>query len=155
MGIEIASTLAELASKSLLSLIRHEFGMRYCFLGTTRAYARGKLAEANEVHEARRRHAYFFVQALQNLRTSHLGQSGLRSFAGEIEDVRTAVMWAFSPAGDTALALSLAAGAAHFLNHANFFQEMRQSAMNRYSSQSSRSWAPKLSRFALRVVPRE
>ena len=153
--IEIASTLAELASKSLLSLIRTEFGTRYCLLGTTRAYARGKLAEANEEHEARRRHAYFFVEALQNLKMSDLDQGLLRNFAGEVEDVRTAVMWAFSPAGDLALALSLATGTIRLLNHANFFQEMRQSAMNRSLSQNSRNWSPKLGRFALRIVPRD
>jgi predicted ATPase/DNA-binding winged helix-turn-helix (wHTH) protein len=154
-GMEIASTLAELASKSLLSLIRTESGRRYRLLDTTRAYAREKLAEANEVHEARRRHAGFFVQALQNLKMNDLDQSLLRNFAGEIEDVRTAVMWAFSPAGDLTLALSLATGTIPLLNHANFFQEMRQSTMNRSLSQGSRSCAPKQSRFALRVVPRE
>ena len=154
-SIKIASTLAGLASKSLLSLNRTEFGTRYCLLGTTRAYAREKLAEANEVNEARRRHACFFVQALQNLKMDDLDQSLLRNFAGKIEDVRTAVMWAFSPAGDLALALSLATGTIPLLIHANFFQEMRQSAMNRSLSQSSGSLASKLGRSALRVVPRE
>ena len=59
-GVEIATILTDLVSKSLLTIDRSETGTRYSLLDTTRNYAREKLAEAGEFDELRRRHASFY-----------------------------------------------------------------------------------------------
>jgi predicted ATPase len=92
-----ASILAELASKSLLSSNQSRLGTQYRLLGTTRDYARDRLAEAGEVHEARCRHAIFFMQALQNLKDGHSAQSLSKILTCEIEDVLAAVIWGLPP----------------------------------------------------------
>ena len=153
-GLEIASVLVGLASKSLLALIRTDQGTRYWLPGTIKAYARSKLSEANEEHAVRRRHAYYYVQSLQNLKLSELGQDQLKSIQGELEDMRAAILWAFSPAGDLSLAVSLAADTIPVLNQANVFQEARQPAMRHCTRQSGGIPAPKPGRVALTVVPR-
>jgi predicted ATPase len=101
--VEIASILAELASRSLLSLNRSKLGTRYRLLDATRSYARDRLAEADEVGETRRRHATFFMQALQNLRDGHLDQSLPKILTSEIEDVLAAVIWGLNPGQDLML----------------------------------------------------
>jgi len=101
--VDTASLLAELASRSLLSLNRSKLGTRYRLLDTTRSYARDRLAEADEVDEARRRHATFFMQALQNLKDGHLDQSLPKILTSEIEDVLAAVIWGFTPEHDLML----------------------------------------------------
>jgi DNA-binding winged helix-turn-helix (wHTH) protein len=101
--VETASLLAELASRSLLSLNRSKFGTRYRLLDTTRSYARDRLAEADEVGEARRRHATFFMQALEDLKDGHIDQSLSKILASEIEDVLAAVIWGFAPEQDLML----------------------------------------------------
>jgi hypothetical protein len=73
--VQTASILAELASRSLLSFNQSKLGTRYRLLDAAKGYARDRLAEANEVGEARRRHATFLMQALQNLKDGHLDQS--------------------------------------------------------------------------------
>jgi DNA-binding winged helix-turn-helix (wHTH) protein len=101
--VETASILAELASRSLLSLDRSKLGTRYRLLDATRSYARDRLAEADEVGEARRRHAAFFLQALQNLKDGHLDQSLSKILTSEIEDVLAAVIWGFTSEHDLML----------------------------------------------------
>ena len=90
---ETASLLAGLASRSLLSLNQSKRGTRYRLLDTTRAYARDRLAEAGEVGEARRRHATFFTQMLQNLKNGHLS----RVLMCEIDDLLAAIILGFAP----------------------------------------------------------
>jgi DNA-binding winged helix-turn-helix (wHTH) protein len=99
--VETASILAELASRSLLSLNQSKLGTRYRLLDTIRAYARDRLAEANEVREARRRHAVFFTQALQNLKDGHFDKSLSKILTSEIDDVLAAVIWDLVPEHDS------------------------------------------------------
>ncbi len=99
--VETASILAELSLRSLLSLNRSNLGTRYRLFDTTRSYARDKLAEADEVREARRRHAIYFVQALQNLKDGRFDQSLSKILTSEIEDVLAAVLWDFTPEHDS------------------------------------------------------
>jgi predicted ATPase len=95
--VDAASILAELASRSLLSLNQSRLGTHYRLFDTARGYARIQLAEANEVDEARRRHANFFMQALQNLKDGHFDQSLPKTLTIEIDDVVAAVIWGFIP----------------------------------------------------------
>jgi DNA-binding winged helix-turn-helix (wHTH) protein len=94
--MEAGSILAELASRSLLSLNQSRFGTRYRLLGATRMFARDMLAEAGEVREARRRHALFFTQAVQNLKAGDLGQSLPKVLTYEMDDVLDGVIYGLS-----------------------------------------------------------
>jgi len=53
--------------------------------------------------EARRRHATFLMQALQNLKDGHLDQSLSKILTSEVEDVLATVIWGFTPEHDLML----------------------------------------------------
>jgi DNA-binding winged helix-turn-helix (wHTH) protein len=91
--VETASILAELVSRSLVSRVQSRLGTRYRLLDTTKGYARDRLAEAGEVGEARRRHAIFFTQRLQNLKDGCLEQNLSMILTCEVEDVLAAIIW--------------------------------------------------------------
>src|SRR5258708_4572754 len=99
--LDTASILAELASRSLVLLGQSKLGTQYRLLDTARSYARDKLTEANEVREAQRRHANFFIHALQNLKNGHFDQSLSKILTGEIDDVLAAVIWGSIPEPDS------------------------------------------------------
>jgi DNA-binding winged helix-turn-helix (wHTH) protein len=101
--VETAPILAELASRSLLSLSESKLGTRYRLFDTTRGYARDRLAEADEVGEARRRHAIFFMRVLQNVNDGYFDQDLPRILTSEIDDVLTAVIWGATPEHDSML----------------------------------------------------
>jgi predicted ATPase len=101
--VETAPILAELASRSLLSLSESKLGTRYRLFDTTRSYARDRLAEADEVGEARRRHAIFFMRVLQNVNDGYFDQDLPRILTSEIDDVLTAVIWGATPEHDSML----------------------------------------------------
>jgi DNA-binding winged helix-turn-helix (wHTH) protein len=95
--VEAAPILAELASRSLLSRNESKLGTRYRLFDTTRGYARDRLAEANQVGEARRRHADFFMRVLQDLKDGYFDQNLPKILMSEIDDVLAAVIWGFIP----------------------------------------------------------
>jgi hypothetical protein len=87
---------------------------RYRVLDTTRAYAIGKLDETGELDLIARRHAAYYLTYLQ--RDEGEAPAGnaaerLAAYALEIDNLRAALDWAFSPAGDRSLAVSLTAAA--------------------------------------------
>jgi DNA-binding winged helix-turn-helix (wHTH) protein len=99
--VETASLLVEFASRSLLSLNQSRLGTRYRLFDTTKSYARDRLAAANEVRDARHRHAIFFVQVLQNLKDGHFNQSLSTILTSEIDDVLAAVVRGFTSEHDS------------------------------------------------------
>jgi DNA-binding winged helix-turn-helix (wHTH) protein len=99
--LDTASILAELASRSLVSLSQSKLGTQYRLLDTARSYARARLTEADEVREARCRHANFFIHALQNLKSGHFDQSLSQILTSEIDDVLAAVIWGSIPESES------------------------------------------------------
>jgi predicted ATPase len=99
--IETVSILAELSSRSLLSLNQSQLGTRYRLIDTTKRYARDKLVEADEAREARHRHSMFFMQVLQNIKDGSFGQSLPTILTAEIDDVLAAVIWGFTSEYDS------------------------------------------------------
>ncbi|MBC9032640.1 helix-turn-helix transcriptional regulator [Sphingomonas sp. JC676] len=85
---------------------------RYRLLDTTRTYAAMKLAEAGEQKLLRRQHAEYYRKLLQK-GTSNTDESTPepRASAADLDDIRTALHWAFGTDGDTALGIDLAIGA--------------------------------------------
>ncbi len=100
---EAVERVTDLIAKSLVTADVGGSVARYRLLETTRGYALEKLAESGELEALARRHAdyyrSFFERAeadWEKMRTA----DWLIACAPEIDNVRTALAWAFGPGGD-------------------------------------------------------
>lgn len=90
---------------------------RWRLLETTRGYALEKLHESGEARRIARRHAEFYCTLFVQFASDGQFQApieDLRRYREEVDNLRAALNWAFSPAGDAALGVELAAAAADF-----------------------------------------
>jgi predicted ATPase/DNA-binding winged helix-turn-helix (wHTH) protein len=109
----VVEGIASLVGKSLLALDASVPSGRWRLLETIRAYAFEKLVESGEAEQVARRHAEFFRGLLASATSAPHSQPGLDDvahYAREIDNVRNALNWAFSPAGDTRIGVELTAG---------------------------------------------
>jgi predicted ATPase/DNA-binding winged helix-turn-helix (wHTH) protein len=114
----VSSTVAEgisnLVAKSLVTL-EGSASDRWRMLETVRAYAFEKLAESGEAEQAARLHAEFFRDlfrpAMDSLPMQFTPEELARN-ARELDNVRAAIDWALSPAGDLSIGLELTAASA-------------------------------------------
>jgi non-specific serine/threonine protein kinase len=114
----ILEGIGNLVAKSLVTMSRDAVS-RWYLLETTRAYGLEKLADAGEAAWAPRRHAEFCLALFAPFGTEGQLQAALDDFERyrvELDNLRAALNWAFSPAGDAALGVALAAAAADFWN---------------------------------------
>jgi predicted ATPase/DNA-binding winged helix-turn-helix (wHTH) protein len=101
-----------LADKSLITTDVSGTTVRHRLLNTTRAYAFEKLAETEDFTAIYRRHA---EQVLKLMRQAELGWETMPradwvvSYGYAIDDVRSALDWAFSSDGDASLGAALTA----------------------------------------------
>jgi predicted ATPase len=104
--------VAHLVAKSLVSA-NDSAAKRYRLLDSTRAYAALKLTSDVERQAIKRRHALYVVgwlrEAAANARSVKRELSLMRT---ETDNVRAALEWAFSAAGDRSIAIELAVGSA-------------------------------------------
>ena len=105
-----ADGIAGLVAKSLLGLERDAAGSRWRLLETTRAYAQEKLADSGEARETARRHAAYFRDLLAPSVASTPHDTA-RGDERDIDSVRAALDWAFSPDGDADIGVGLTIGA--------------------------------------------
>ncbi|MBV8472642.1 MAG: winged helix-turn-helix domain-containing protein [Hyphomicrobiales bacterium] len=111
-GSTVAERVASLVEKSLVILDSSPTAARWRLLETIRAYALEKLNENGEAEQAGRRHAEFFrdLIAAADARSPLLpGIEKLTRCCREIDNVRAALDWSFSPAGDPAIGVILTA----------------------------------------------
>src|SRR5580692_4179299 len=101
----VLDRIGNLVAKSWVALDKSGAGARWTLLETIRAYALEKLAESGENNDAQRRHAayfrYLFAPQARDARSS-LSDEDLARGVREIDNVRGALDWSFSPAGDRA-----------------------------------------------------
>jgi len=112
---EATYMVANLVDKSLLVVELEGDRILYRLLDTTRAYARGKLAEAEEVLECARRHAQHCLQTFQMAarEADTLSPADwLARYASWVGDVRAALDWAFATAGEERFGVELTLAAA-------------------------------------------
>ena len=113
----IMNAVANLVDKSLVAADDSKMTRRWRLLETTRVYALEKLHESGEARRIARRHAEFyctlFVQFASDGQLQALIEN-LPRYREEIDNLRAALKWAFSPDGDAALGVQLAATAADF-----------------------------------------
>jgi predicted ATPase/DNA-binding winged helix-turn-helix (wHTH) protein/class 3 adenylate cyclase len=121
--------VANLAEKSLITTDITSNITRHRLLNTTRAYALEKLAESGEAEEAARRSATYFRDLCAPPppgSKSRLSNDQLTLRAREIDNVRAALDWCFSAAGDSALGVDLTASYAPIWLHLSLMQECRE-----------------------------
>ena len=111
---DVEDGVASLVGKSLV-VTEAGGGLHYRLLETTRAYAREKLAENGESAVFARRHADYFrgVFARAEAEWATLPTAEwLASYARHIDNLRVALAWAFSAAGDASVGVALTVAAA-------------------------------------------
>jgi predicted ATPase/DNA-binding winged helix-turn-helix (wHTH) protein len=111
---QIVNGIVNLVMKSLLTANLEADVAQYRLLETTRGYAREKLAESGEADALRHRHATYlrtlFERAEREWDTL-LTDEWLAAYRGQVDDLRIALDWAFSPSGDVATGIALAVAA--------------------------------------------
>ncbi len=106
--------LACLVAKSLLTVEIEEAGVGYRLMETTRGYLRERLAESGEAPAVAQRHACFhrdLFEAAARAWETQAGAAWLGLYARRIDDLRTALGWAFAPDGDATIGVALVVAA--------------------------------------------
>ena len=114
---DVALGISNLVSKSLVVLDNQEGERRWRLLETVRVYAMEKLVEAGEHQGVVRRHAKFVLGFFRPFSVEGGLQSALDSlgrYRREVDNLRSALRWAFSIEGDAATGVELAAVSADF-----------------------------------------
>jgi predicted ATPase len=128
-GIEsrVAYGITSLVHKSLVTLNRSTSTTRWNLLETIRAYALEKLATHDEIGAAARRHAEFYRDLFAPRRfDSHVPDEAMEQFTREIDNVRAALDWCFSSAGDAEIGVTLTAAYVPAWLHAALPTECRE-----------------------------
>jgi predicted ATPase/DNA-binding winged helix-turn-helix (wHTH) protein len=107
----VTDGIANLVAKSLVILDGWENAARWRLLETIRAYALEKLAASGETARLQRDHAAHFRELVASLDESQLASGNFARNPREIDNIRAALDWAFSPSGDAELGVSLTIGA--------------------------------------------
>ncbi len=125
---DVIDAVAELVEKSLAVVETTETEPRLRLLETTRAYALERLAESGERGAVARRHAEHY----RNLFARAEGEAAARpadewlaDYAREIDNLRAALDWAFSPGGDLSIGVALTAAAVPLWMHLSLMEECR------------------------------
>jgi len=125
----IVDGVASLTAKSLVARDASMHPPRWRLLETTRAYALEKLAASGEVEQCLRRHAEFFLNLLRGSISSGYSEPTAREMAHrarEIDNIRAALNWAFSPSGDVELGTVLTAACGPVWLHLSLMAECRE-----------------------------
>ena len=101
---------------------------RYRLLETTRAYALEKLIKAGEFDTVARRHARRYLDLFEGAEAeaeTRPTDEWLADYVPRIDNVRAALDWAFSPAGDASIGVALTAAAVPLWMHLSLMEECR------------------------------
>jgi predicted ATPase len=151
----VTDCIANLVTKSLIALDPTSGVTRWTLLETIRAYALEKLAESDESDAAQRRHAAFFrdlfAPQAQGARSS-LSDEDLARRVREIDNVRAALDWSLSAAGDQAIGVDLTAAYAPVWRHLSLMSECRERCENALLSLEPQVTAHKWPRMELQTA---
>ena len=102
--------------------------LRYRLLDMTRAYAAQKLADAGEATPFLRRHAEYLRTLFDRAESETSSQLAdwLSLYGAELDNVRAALDWSFSPQGDNSLGIALTAAAVTLWVRLSLFTECRE-----------------------------
>jgi predicted ATPase/DNA-binding winged helix-turn-helix (wHTH) protein len=147
--IKIADVFEGVANLAMKSLVTTDISGELTYhrlLDTTRAYALGKLPGSGEVDRVRKLHAEYyrdlFERAEAEWEARPPGQL-LADYGRQIDNVRAALDWAFSPGGDTATGVALTVATVPLWTHLSLMEECRYRAGQALASVGNRSDADK------------
>ncbi|HSI49489.1 MAG TPA: winged helix-turn-helix domain-containing protein [Ideonella sp.] len=126
--VKVVEGVANLVAKSLLAAEPGEIELEYRLLDTTRSYASEKLAMHDEPDGARLRHALHFLELAEHATADDdrlTGADWLACHAEKIDDIRTAIDWAFAGSAHAALGVKLTVAAIPFWERLSLFEECR------------------------------
>jgi predicted ATPase/DNA-binding winged helix-turn-helix (wHTH) protein len=113
-AMDVADAIASLSYKSLLWVVPIDGVAHYRLLDPTLAYAAEKLAQTAEANAVARQHALYYTQCLSS--DADKGESISSENVADAElymgNIRSALEWSFSSAGEAAIGVRLAAAAA-------------------------------------------
>ncbi|HSI56053.1 MAG TPA: winged helix-turn-helix domain-containing protein, partial [Ideonella sp.] len=128
---DMVAALESLTSKSLVCADVRGSAVNYRLLDTTRAFAVQKLQESEESHELRRGLAAHLIDVLTLVERESGRQHSADWVAAHgyrVDDVRSALAWAFSPEGDARLGIALTVCAIPLWTQLSLLDECRDSA---------------------------
>lgn len=108
----VVDDIAGLAAKSLIAAEFRDGIAQYRLLETTRMYALEKARDADELNEAMRRHALFYRELFLPAEADSETLSQARwmaVYAPHLDNIRSALDWAFSEHGDPQVGVALTA----------------------------------------------
>jgi predicted ATPase/DNA-binding winged helix-turn-helix (wHTH) protein len=106
----VIDCIGNLIAKSLVGADLGGAEARYRLLETTRNYALEKLTESGERGDVARRHAQYYRDLFQRTTSEAETRSAAETravYGRDIDNVRAALDWAFSPAGDPSVGVAL------------------------------------------------
>jgi predicted ATPase/DNA-binding winged helix-turn-helix (wHTH) protein len=106
--------LADLVAKSLVVADVSGANPRFRLLDTTRAYTREKLDESGDRERIAHRHGDYYRSLFERAEgeaAARPADEWLANYARELDDLRAALDWAFSPGGDGSIGVALTAAA--------------------------------------------
>jgi predicted ATPase/DNA-binding winged helix-turn-helix (wHTH) protein len=125
---EVVDGLSNLVAKSLVAAEVDGTVVRYRLLDTTRAYALEKLGEASEREQLARRHAEYYRDLFERAESEWEmppAAEWLTDYGRQIDNLRAALDWAFSPAGNTSFGVALTAAAVPLWMQLSLLDECR------------------------------
>jgi hypothetical protein len=125
---EVIDGLANLVAKSLVAMEVDGRITRYRFLDTTRAYALEKLGESGEHERLARHHAEYCRDLFERAEAELEARSAAElpvGYGSQIDNLRAALDWAFSPGGDLSVGVALTAAAVPLWSHLSLLEESR------------------------------
>jgi len=140
----VVEGIANLVSKSLVTLDASASSGRWRLLETIRAYAHEKLAESGQAEQVARRHAEFFRNLFAHLAPgfSRPTIEDMAHYGRELDNIRAALDWSFSAAGDTRIGLELTAAYVPMWMHFALVAECRERVERALASIEPHSSAP-------------
>jgi predicted ATPase/DNA-binding winged helix-turn-helix (wHTH) protein len=112
-GVAVSDLVDQVANLVAKSLIAADVGgatVHYRLLESTQAYARDRLAETDELQSFSRRHAEYFWNLFRRAEAEwdkRPSSEWLDAYGSQIDNVRAALDWAFSPVGDPTIGVGL------------------------------------------------
>ena len=139
--LDVADAIGSLVDKSMVEARVDTPETSYRLLGTTRAYALGKLLQSGEHDPIATRHANFLIKLLEERGVDPFEVQSSAPVAvsvlGHLANVRAALEWSFGPQGSDRMAIRLAAAAAQLFLALSLLRECRnwmQTAIDRMGS---------------------
>jgi predicted ATPase len=126
---DVVEGVANLAAKSLVSADVSSAVVRYRLLDTTRAYALQKLSDSSEFDIIIRRHAEHHRDLFERAEAEWEAQptvQWLMDYGYKIDDVRSALNWAFGDGGDLSIGVALTAASLALWMHLSLLDECRR-----------------------------